>query len=120
MRDDAGAARVLSALEALRADVAGEGRARYRSFRPLIARPDFAACALNLAHYLALRRRDHRSLQRELMLRGLSSLGRLEGRVLATLDAVAVALAGLSGCETAARAPSRRAFFRGEARLRAA
>lgn len=120
MGEDAGAARLLAALEALRADVAGEGRARYRAFRPLIERPDFAACALNLAHYLALRRRDHRSLQRELMLRGLSSLGRLEGRVLATLDAVAVALAGLSGCETAARAPSRRAFFRGEARLRTA
>jgi pyruvate kinase len=44
---------------------------------------------------------------------GVSSLGRLEGRVLASLDAVAVALAALAG-KPAPRPPSERQFFRGE------
>lgn len=44
--------------------------------------------ACNLLHYLALRRHDLRGLQRALAERGLSSLGRAEGHVLATLDAV--------------------------------
>src|SRR5262245_27674500 len=42
----------------------------------------------NLLHYLALRRHDVRHLQRELARGGLSSLGRAEAHVLATLDAV--------------------------------
>src|SRR5690349_20424313 len=50
----------------------------------------------NLAHYLAFRRNDHRAIQRKLMCRGISSLGRLESRVLPTLDAVIVALAAMS------------------------
>jgi pyruvate kinase len=44
--------------------------------------------ARNLLHYLALRRRDLRPLQRQLARWGLSSLGRAESHVLATLDAV--------------------------------
>lgn len=50
---------------------------------------------LNLAHYLALRHTDVRPLQRELAWRGLSSIGRLESRVLPTIDATINALAGL-------------------------
>ena len=42
----------------------------------------------NLLHYLALRRRDLRPLQRRLAALGLSSLGRAESHVLATVDAV--------------------------------
>ena len=48
----------------------------------------FAASASNLAHYLAFRHHDLRELQRELMRHGLSSLGRLESRVLVTLETV--------------------------------
>lgn len=44
--------------------------------------------ARNLVHYLALRQHDVRGLQAELARRGLSSLGRAEGHVLATIDAV--------------------------------
>ena len=44
--------------------------------------------ALNLQHYLALRRRDLRPLQLRLAAMGLSSLGRAESNVLATIDAV--------------------------------
>lgn len=109
---------LLAELEALREEVAADGRRRFRAFRSDLETPAFAAGALNVAHYLALRKRDHRRLQRELMLRGLSSLGRLEGRVLATLDAAIVALAALAGASTRRRAPTRRQFFRGEARLR--
>jgi pyruvate kinase len=46
----------------------------------------------NLLHYLAFRRRDLRSLQQELAALGLSSLGRAESHVLASVDAVLNAL----------------------------
>jgi pyruvate kinase len=74
----------------------------------------------NLAHYLALRHHDLRGLQRRLMLFGLSSLGRLESRVLPTLDAVTAALAALTGRPAPAAAPGATDFFAGEARLVAA
>ena len=50
----------------------------------------------NLAHYIALRHRDVRSLQEELAQLGLSSLGRAEAHVMATLDAVLAAVYGLA------------------------
>lgn len=71
----------------------------------------------NLAHYLALRHHDLRALQRRLMLLGLSSLGRLESRVLPTLDAVMSALAVLAGRDNTVAPPTEAAFFAGEARL---
>ena len=74
----------------------------------------------NLSHYLALRRHDLRPLQRRLMWRGLSSLGRLESRVLPTLDAVLAALSAMASIESPVAAPSEDAFFAGERRLRAA
>ena len=76
----------------LRDHVAAEGRRAFQDWRPNVHRLSFAASALNFCHYLALRHRDIRPLQRALMPYGLSSLGRLEGRVLATLDAVEAAL----------------------------
>ncbi|HUN91155.1 MAG TPA: pyruvate kinase [Burkholderiaceae bacterium] len=48
--------------------------------------PKHRRSALNLAHYLALRQQDIRSLQLELADVGLSSLGRSEGHVLDTID----------------------------------
>ncbi len=71
----------------------------------------------NLAHYLCLRHHDLRPLQRRLMCLGLSSLGRLESRVLPTLDAVIVALSALSGRERPLPMPSQAEFFGGETRL---
>lgn len=53
--------------------------------------------ARNLLHYLALRRRDLRPLQLRLAARGLSSLGRAESHVLATIDAVLAILHRLVG-----------------------
>ena len=56
--------------------------------------------------------------QRELMALGLSSLGRLESRVLPTLQAVRAALAALAGREKWAK-PDEEAFFAGEKELAA-
>jgi len=93
-----------------------EGQAQADAWKCDGDRADFADSALNLAHYLALRRRDLRTLQPSLAALGLSSLGRLEGRVLPTLVAVSKALSALLGHQAEA-APSTRAFFAGEARL---
>jgi pyruvate kinase len=72
---------------------------------------------VNLVHYLLLRQHDIRPLQRRLMALGLSSLGRLEGRVLATLDAVIAALAALAGRDTPVDPPTETEYFAGELRL---
>jgi len=52
--------------------------------------------ARNLLHYLAVRRRDLRKLQAGLSTLGLSSLGRSEADVLATIDRVSEVLANLA------------------------
>ena len=57
-----------------------------------LVHPDHRADAVNLMHYLALRQGDVRSLQRSLGERGLSSLGRCEPHVLATVESVRSAL----------------------------
>lgn len=103
---------------ALRREVATEGQRLMKLWRPHVSRRSFAASALNFAHYLVLRRSDHRPLQRHLMSLGLSSLGRLESRVLANLDAVTAALAAMAGAPAdKLNHPSERQFFRGEQRL---
>jgi pyruvate kinase len=108
----------LGQVTTLRRQIAGDGRKLYRTWRKRIARRSFAPSALNFAHYLALRRHDLRPLQRKLMGLGISSLGRLESRVLVSLDAVIVALASLAGEQACRyRSPSEAHFFRGEARL---
>jgi pyruvate kinase len=71
----------------------------------------------NLARYLELRHHDIRPLQRELMRRGLSSLGRLESRVVETLDATIATLAATLRRELAISRPDEEQFFAGEARL---
>ena len=53
-------------------------------------RPD----TINLVHYLALRHGDVRLLQRQLGERGLSSLGRCEPHVLATVESVRADIVG--------------------------
>lgn len=50
--------------------------------------PGYQDSARNLLHYLALRQHDLRDLQRELAAAGVSSLGRSEAHVLASLTAV--------------------------------
>lgn len=53
--------------------------------------------ARNLIHYLALRHHDLRRLQTELTLAGLSSLGRCEAQVLASVERLLAALRAMNG-----------------------
>jgi len=54
--------------------------------------PQLRRSGANLLHYLAVRHHDIRELQGLLARLGLSSLGRMEGHVMATLDAVSALL----------------------------
>jgi pyruvate kinase len=58
--------------------------------------PHFTDSAKNLIHYLALRQSDIRELQQDLAAIGLSSLGRAERNVMASIGAVENALGGRS------------------------
>ena len=70
-------------------------------WQPCLTGSGYAQGAANLAAYIAFRREDLRKLQERLSELGLSSLGRCEGHVIATLDAVALALNALAGtCPT--------------------
>lgn len=106
-----------ASLAETRRAAAAEGEAMLAGWEPLLERDDFRASAANLACYLALRRRDLRELQSALMPHGLSSLGRLEGRVLANLDAVLWAIGRLVGQDTARPVTAER-FFAGQRKLR--
>jgi pyruvate kinase len=79
--------------------------------------PSYAKSARNLAHYLALRRHDVRPLQQELAELGLSSLGRAEAHVLATLDAVLAAVHRIAARPWRSR-PAGLAFREGNKLLR--
>jgi pyruvate kinase len=61
------------------------------------ALPKHRQSAVNLAHYLGLRKQDLRQLQLELAALGLSSLGRCEGHVRDTLRRVSAWLTGERG-----------------------
>ena len=63
--------------------------------------PAFAPSARNLAHYLSVRRHDIRALQHALVSLGLSSLGRMEAHVMASLNAVHNILCLLRKCAVA-------------------
>ena len=66
--------------------------------------PAHRRSAANLVHYLELRHHDVRDLQARLAAAGLSSLGRSEAHVLATIEEVLSVLARLNGHEPPPRA----------------
>jgi pyruvate kinase len=110
---------LLANVRMLRDAVHENATATISRWRPFVRRRAFVASAINLAHYLALRHHDLRHLQSELVPWGLSSLGRSESRVLANLDAVLATLASVCGKDPSQwPRPPRRAFARGERRLR--
>jgi pyruvate kinase len=76
----------LSQLTALRDDIVAAAEARREAIDSVPA--PRRGSAKNLIHYLALRRHDLRELQGGLAGLGMSSLGRMESRVLPTIDAV--------------------------------
>lgn len=79
---------------------------------------EFQPSAENFAHYLALRHKDLRDLQRRMMAAGLSSLGRSESRVMPTLTAVEALLATATGKSGLPQASADQ-FFAGEAQIAA-
>lgn len=110
---------LLQTLLDLRQEVLKEGEARFQRWQPHIQRSQFLPSARNLAYYLALRGRDLRPIQMALMPWGLSSLGRIESRVLPNLDAVINTLGML--CHQHQGLPPRpplEAFFAGDCQLR--
>jgi pyruvate kinase len=110
---------LLSTLKELRQTVETEGQAIFNQWRGHIQRSEFLSSALNLAQYLALRRHDLRSLQVALTPWGLSSLGRIEGRVMPNLDAVIATLEMICGFKSPEiKRPPIEAFFEGEQLLR--
>jgi pyruvate kinase len=80
--------------------------------------PNFAASARNLLHYVALRQFDISELQERLAELGLSSLGRSEHHVLASIQAVQYALLRLCSDETIDSDVGHLPFPPGEKRLR--
>jgi pyruvate kinase len=92
---------LLESMRALRAAVSAAARELARAWRPYLRNREFRSSAANLAAYIGLRRHDLRSIQSRLAALGLSSLGRCEGRVMATLDAVIHALRQMSGARVA-------------------
>jgi pyruvate kinase len=107
---------LLTQLDTLVADVRRKA-SRLRADWPPVE-GDFEPSARNLAAYLALRQHDLRPFQHSLMALGLSSLGRLESRVIEGLDAVRASLAAICDAPVAAR-PAPEQFFAGTERLRA-
>ncbi|MFD3003781.1 pyruvate kinase [Pontibacter toksunensis] len=77
-----------------------EAVALEQKFSPAVEKvhPNFRKSAQNLLHYLSLRKHDMRNLQENLSQLGLSSLGRAEGHVLASLQAVRNQLCHLTAC----------------------
>lgn len=104
-------------LSGLRRDIVRDAAFLMSDWRPALQDGDFLKSADNLAHYLALRRSDLSALQPQLQRLGLSTLGRCEPHVLASLDAVLAALACLQG-EREATFPRGSIFTAGSAALR--
>jgi pyruvate kinase len=107
---------LLNTLQRLRQLVVQEGDEIFNQWRSQIHRSSFLRSALNLAHYLALRQHDLRPLQTALMPWGLSSLGRIEARVLPNLDAVIATLAAAAqlDLQPPVNRPQIEAFFEGD------
>ncbi|MBU7585051.1 MAG: hypothetical protein KAF91_19440 [Nostoc sp. TH1S01] len=111
---------LLATLRELRQSVYEEGQEIFSRWRSRIQRQAFIDSSLNLAYYLALRRHDLRPLQAALMPWGLSSLGRIEARVLANLDAVIATLAAVchETLNVQLSQPPLEAFFEGDRLLK--
>lgn len=91
------AEQLLRRIEAVRASVVVHGEVGAARDVGHPVHPAHRTSAANLDHFVALRSSDLRSLQHDLAALGLSSLGRSEAHVLATLDAVDRALRAIAG-----------------------
>ncbi|MCA9014283.1 MAG: hypothetical protein KDA77_03020 [Planctomycetaceae bacterium] len=105
---------VLKELDSIRSEMVIEAE-RSRSLLEKV-HPCYQESARNLLHYLALRHHDIRPLQLRLAALGLSSLGRAESHVMATVDTVREVLQRLVGhaVEASASEPADINFATGE------
>jgi len=88
-------AELIQELREIRADMLSLEERGMRGFTAI--HPSYDISARNLLHYVALRKRDLRALQSQLMRLGLSSLGRCEAHSLASIEAVLEILYRLEG-----------------------
>jgi len=86
--------RLRADLASLQDEIGAAADATIRGWQPYLRRDEFHESARNLAQYLALRAGDRTSLQRRLRRHGLSTLGRSEGHVMASLRAMLATLDG--------------------------
>lgn len=91
---------LLAEVEAIRTTVHETAQAIFGQWHAGITERAFLPASRNLADYLALRRLDLSDLQSTLAMLGLSSLGRSEAHVRATLDALCATLSRLAGAGT--------------------
>ena len=82
---------------ALRTVAVQRAAARLEQFASCFPEARYTPSAANLAHYLAVRQHELRTLQDRLAQVGLSSLGRGEAHILANLDSVIDILSRLTG-----------------------
>ncbi|WP_321336137.1 pyruvate kinase [Breoghania sp.] len=109
---------ILNEIEALRSTIVTDSKTIAHRWAGWIEDDSFHASAMNFSHYLALRRQDIRPLQERMSRCGLSSLGRAEGRVIPTLDAVANLLRVATG-QRPHLVPLNDDFYAGAARISA-
>ena len=100
---------LINKLAELRADIQVVAQKILLEYAHTSSDLELNSSAHNLAHYLALRRHDLRSLQEDLAEVGVSSLGRCESHVMATLDQV-ISILQNGHLESQARTDSRRAY----------
>jgi pyruvate kinase len=89
---------LLIEVEELREKVIQEQSRLLVNWRAHLRSRCYVPSAANFAAYIGLRRHDIRALQVNLAKHGLSSLGRSEGHVLGTLDAVIHTLRRMLAC----------------------
>ncbi|MBG9977366.1 pyruvate kinase [Ruoffia tabacinasalis] len=97
--------------------IKAESETEFKAIDKYIERNEFRESARNLFAYLALRRRDIRSLQADLSSWGLSSLGRLESRTLFTLESVIRRLGNTIGKDMEIEEPESKQSTAGRNRL---
>jgi pyruvate kinase len=86
--DTASLEALLEEVIALRTVAGKRAAARLKQFETWFPGARYTSSAANLAHYLAVRQHELRTLQDRLAEVGLSSLGRGEAHILANLDSV--------------------------------
>jgi pyruvate kinase len=90
-------AALLAEMRAVAARIEARAARRMARWAGFVQRAEFAGSAANLADWLAFRAEDLAALQPRLAALGLSSLGRLDGHVRPSIQAVIAALVALSG-----------------------